>query len=180
MISFKVEVNSIKIVQNVLEPAICDSLNNCSKIVPSRSCCMSRNFFIYPVLFTINEHQKLHFFSKPHFLSFLLVFRLQTIKKKVNENEFYLLGPIFGPKIKDLSIEINQNFFQVFFAHHLVNDKLLYGNTRAKISKQKIFQASKIILNIQLVPDNLLRCCNNCFHICWLNMDQKYQSLYIS
>ena len=31
-------------------------------------------------------------------------------KIKVKENEFYLLGPIFGPKIEDLSIEINQNF----------------------------------------------------------------------
>ena len=37
--------NSFKIIKNVLKLATYYSLNTCSKIVPSRSCCTSRNFY---------------------------------------------------------------------------------------------------------------------------------------
>ena len=46
-------------------------------------------------------------------------------QKSKKENEFYLLGPIFVPKIEDLSIEINQNFYEVFFAHPLIRDRII-------------------------------------------------------
>ena len=42
----------------------------------------------------------------------------------MSENDFYLLPPLFGPQIEDLSMKIYQNFCEDFFYHPLVIEYL--------------------------------------------------------
>ena len=64
------------------------------------------------------RQKKYTFFFKHHFLYFPTRFwTLDHKLKKMSENYSCLLGPIFRPKLEDLSIQIYKNFLN--FAHPL-------------------------------------------------------------